>query len=165
MKKMSFIIGVLLLISNTAIARSKKLTQALSATLLDVVGDVQLDGVAAKNGDALKIGSKLSTGEKGQVKALLGSGTVSMIGYNTTVVLEKNEIDSKKIETMLLALKKGSLRYLVSDKGNSKLAMVRSGDAIGSTRGGEALFSCDGDCSDYVPPAKTPAKKPMKKVN
>jgi hypothetical protein len=169
MNIISLTFSTLFLVSNSAEASAQKIKPTakvipLSATLSDVVGDVQLNGMPAKNGDVIKIGSKLKTGEAGKVKALLGSGTVSVIGYNTQVVLEKNEIDSNKIETILLALQKGSVRYLVSEKGNSKIAMVRAGDAIGSTRGGEALFNCEGDCNDTAVTKKIPVKKVMKKV-
>ena len=109
-------------------------------------GPVRLNGVKAKNGDPLTVGSRIVTGEKGKVQILLGDGIVALVGYNSRIQLEHGTRDTAQFELL-----SGSLRLLVSEAGGvHRSAVVRSGDAFATVSGGEGHFQCDSACEQKV---------------
>ncbi len=122
-----------------------------SGVLSGVEGVVYLNNSPAKNGDKVEVGSFVTTGTDGRASVLVGDGMVSIIGYLSQIRLEKFDLVPGQPETVLFELIKGNVRYLVSDRGSKRVAMIRSGDAIASTTSGEAKFSCAGTCAPRNP--------------
>jgi ribosomal protein L24E len=137
--------------------------------LAQVKGDVWLDGVKAKSGTFISKNSEIVTGQKGSTMVLIGEGMVAAVGYNSNIVIENLDNPLTKIkksnfviknEMADINLKSGSVRMLVRKDNNTvRLATVRSGNAFGIVKDGEAHFTCDAACAKTainkaVPPTK-----------
>ncbi len=120
--KILFIAFVFVLIASLALAACGGLPAATStdapvvlgnnadprATLLDVVGDVQIKNpgaaafTAAEDGDRLEVGGQLSTGQDSTVRLDLASGTIVRVAPESMFTLNSNEVADGSLLTQLI---------------------------------------------------------------
>jgi hypothetical protein len=160
--------------AQSAAKNTSKVNMASVGFLSQVKGDVFVNGKPASSGEKINLNSEISTGKNGQLKLLVGDGTVASVGYNTVLQVEKYSLtqNKKKIanktihnETVQFGLLKGSVRVMLNkDEHIVRLATVHAGDAFGVLQEGEAHFMCDSTCAAKIEALKkAPSKKSVKK--
>jgi hypothetical protein len=147
-----FLIAVITGANANAVAPTFKTTaEGDIGFVAQVSGDVKIDGLPIKSGAKLKIGSNIQTGVDGKLQLFIGQGIVAAVGFDSKVKVEKFEKKSvSKIptESAQVELARGSLRCLVNQSsGVVRIATVRSGDAFGVVKDGEAHFLCNEACA------------------
>jgi hypothetical protein len=109
-------------------------------------GDVKVDGQRATNGQPVKEGSTVATGD-GKASVFLGGGSIVHLDRDTTFQVKKFGADAGGGETGELELKKGKARGLFGGSGKKKIR-IETRTAVMGVRGTDVILVAPEDPDD-----------------